>query len=106
MNGFDNIPFRTYAAGFKFIKDETISVVINNCKETSELLSKLEYGGKNIRRRLQKYSVSLKIKGEFEKALSLGILSDTGNGVFVLADNSYYDEKTGLDPEHQPDYIF
>lgn len=106
VNGLDNIPFRTYAVGFKFIQDETISVVIDNCKETSELLSQLEYGGKNIRRRLQKYSVSLKIKGEFEKAFSLGLISDTGNGVFVLADNNYYDTEIGLDLERQPDYIF
>lgn len=106
VNGLDNIPFRTYATGFKFIKDETISVVIDNCEETSELLSQLEYGGKNIRRQLQKYSVSLKIKREFDKALSLGLLSDTGKGVFVLADNNYYDIETGLDLERQPDYIF
>lgn len=106
VNGLDNIPFRTYAEGFQFIREETISVVIDNCKETSELLSQLEYGGKNIRRRLQKYSVSLKIKGEFEKAFSLGLISDTGNGVFVLADNNYYDTEIGLDLERQPDYIF
>lgn len=106
LDKLDSIPFRTYAEGFQFIREETISVVIDNCKETSELLSQLEYGGKNIRRRLQKYSVSLKIKGEFDKALSLGLLSDTGKGLYVLVDNSYYDKETGIDINKSSDYIF
>lgn len=93
----DRIPFRTYSDEFNYIKEETVSVVINNNEETEKLLSQLEYGRKNVRRKLQRYSVCLKIKGEFDKALSLGLLHDTGKGIYVLADNSYYDKQTGLD---------
>ena len=105
-NGFDNIPFRKFADDFKYINEETVSVVINNNEETEKLLSQLEYGGRNARRKLQRYSVSLKIKGEFDKALQLGLLSDTGKGVYVLADNAYYDEETGLDINKCSNYIF
>lgn len=103
-NGFDNIPFRTYAEGFEFIKDETISVVINNYSETEKLVQQLEYGGKDIRRKLQKYSVSLK-KHEFDEAMKKGIIDDKKCGVFVLANNDYYRNETGLDIDYQPDYI-
>ena len=105
-NGVDSIPFRKFAEEFDYIKDETVSVVINNNEETEKLLSQLEYGGINAKRRLQRYSVSLKIKGEFDKALSLGLLTDTGKGLYVLADNTYYDTETGLDINKSSDYIF
>lgn len=101
---FDNIPFRTYAEGFEFIKDETISVVINNNSETAELVQQLEYGGRNIRRKLQRYSVSLK-KHEFDEAMKTGIIDDKKCGIFVLANNDYYKDETGLDIDYQPDYI-
>lgn len=97
VTGFDNIPFRTYAKGFKFINEDTVGVVIDNCDETSSLISQLEYSGKQVRRKLQRYTVSLRVHGEFDKALSLGLLRDTGKGLFVLANNSYYDSETGLD---------
>ncbi|MBE6843559.1 MAG: CRISPR-associated helicase Cas3' [Ruminococcus sp.] len=105
-NGLDRIPFRTYSDEFKYINEETVSVVINNNEETEKLFLQLEYGHKNVRRKLQRYSVSLKIKGEFDKALSLGLLHDTGKGIYVLADNSYYDEQTGLDIDKENNYIF
>ena len=102
----DSIPFRTYADEFTYIKEESISVVINNNQETDKLLSQFEYGGKNIKRKLQRYSVSLKIKGEFDKALSLGLLQETDKGIYVLSDNNYYDTQIGLDINKENDYIF
>ena len=104
VNGFDNIPFRSYAEGFDFIKADTVSVVINNCDDAAELLSKVKFGGKNVRRELQRYSVSLKIF-EFEKTLKSGIIEDNGNGVFVLTNNDYYNKETGLNIDYQPEYI-
>ena len=102
----DSIPFRTYAEGFRFIREETVSVVIDDRPETSELLEQIRFGGKKIRRKLQRYSVSLKMHGEFEKALSLGLLHDTGEGVYVLANNDYYNSETGFDVGYKPEYIF
>lgn len=102
-HGFDNIPFRSYAEQFEFIRDETISVVIDNDPETAKLAAQLEYGGKGIRRKLQRYSVSLK-KYEFDEALKAGIIEEKC-GVFILANNDYYDPETGLDINYQPDYF-
>ena len=104
-NAFDSIPFRTYAENFKLIKDETISVIINNCDEVSKLLEQLKYGSKSAVRKLQPYSVALKIHGEFDKALKLGLIDDKVYGVFVLQNNVYYNKETGLDVDFQPDFI-
>lgn len=103
--GFDNIPFRTYYENFKLIDADTVSVVIDNCNETKESISLLEYGKLSAKRKLQKYSVSLRTHGEFDKALSLGLIRDTGKGVFVLADNKYYNNETGLDLDMTNDTI-
>lgn len=100
----DGIPFRTYAMNFEFIKDETISIVINNCEETEKSLELLSFGKYSEKRRLQKYSVSLR-KPEFSEAFSMRLISDTGNGVFVLADNVYYNSETGLDLKMNRDII-
>lgn len=102
----DCIPFRKYAENFRFISEETISVVINNNDETAGLLAQLEHDRKNIKRKLQRYSVSLKIKGELNKALTMGLLSDDGNGVYVLSNNDYYNAETGLDLDKSGDGIF
>ena len=106
FNGFDSIPFRTYAENFEFIRDDTLGIVINNSAETDELLTKLKFGGKNIKRKLQRYSVSLKMHGEFDKALKSGLVTDNGCGIFVLANNDYYKTETGLDLDYEPDYIY
>lgn len=109
VTGFDNIPFRTYAEKFQFIKEETVGIVINNNDKTSELLSKLKYsdnGGKNIKRKLQRYTVSLKMRGEFDEALSLGIIDNSEYGIFVLTNNDYYDPETGLNIRYQNDYFW
>lgn len=105
-NGFDSIPFRTYAESFEFISEDTISVVIDNCNETAEILSELKYGGRNARRKLQRYSVSLRLHGEFDNALKKGLIRDTGYGVYVLTNNDFYSKETGLNINYQPDYIF
>ena len=78
--------------------------MINNYSETEKLVQQLEYGGKDIRRKLQKYSVSLK-KHEFDEAMKTGIIDDKKCGIFVLSNNDYYKEETGLDIDYQPDYI-
>lgn len=104
--GLDNIPFRTYYENFRLIDADTISVVIDNCDETAESIAKLEYGKLSEKRKLQKYSVALRTHGEFDKALSMGLVRDTEKGVFVLADNKYYNNETGLDLEMTNDIIF
>lgn len=100
--GFDMIPFRQYANDFQFIKDDTVSLVINNCKETEELLSQLENGMLSAKRKLQRYSVSLKKESELDKAKSF--ITEV-NGIFVLSDKAHYNSETGLDIEMFNDMI-
>lgn len=106
ISGFGNIPFRTYYENFKLIDADTVNVVIDNCDKTRESISLLEYGKLSEKRKLQKYSVALRTHGEFDKALSLGLIRDTEKGVFVLADNNYYNSETGLDLDMTNDIIF
>lgn len=103
---FEDIPFAEYGRDFKFIKNETVGIVINNCEETEQLLEKLRYDSRSAKRSLQKYTVSLRLNGEFTEAVSKGLVEDTGNGVFVLTDNAYYNENTGLDISMSNDIIF
>lgn len=100
-----DIPFRTYAKGFEFIEQETVGIVIMCCEEAEKLYEMLKYGDFSVKRRLQKYTVSLKAHGEFDKALSLGIIDDFGTGVYTLTDMHYYSRETGLNLEMFHDAI-
>ena len=101
----DNIGFRKYADDFNYIKDNTIAVVINNCSESDILVKRLKNADRSVKRKLQRYSVSLKRFSEFEKALSMGIIEDNGTGVYVLTNLSYYNSETGLDLDLANDII-
>lgn len=105
VRDFYQIPFRSYSKSFEFIASETISIVINNCFETNQSLQLIKYGHISEKRNLQKYSVSLRKETEFDKANSLGLISDTGYGIFILADNNYYNSETGLNLDMTNDQI-
>lgn len=103
-SGIENIPFRTYARNFEFINEETIGIVINNCDKSEELVQRLKNKDYTAKRELQRYTVSLR-RYEFEQALKLGIIDDFGTGVFMLTNNDYYSNETGLDMEMYNDII-
>ncbi|MBQ8959659.1 MAG: hypothetical protein IJ071_00345 [Ruminococcus sp.] len=105
VDRLDGIPFRSYAEGFGFIKDETVSVVIESCGEAAQLVEQLPFGGKTVRRKLQRYSVSLRVHGELDRALKAGLLRETDSGFFILSAGDRYNSETGLDIDYQPDYI-
>ena len=92
--GFVSIPFRGYAEHFKMIQDDTTGIIINNCDKTEQLLQQAESGDITARRRLQQYTVSLRMY-ELENAMKSGILTQRG-GIYVLSDTAYYDRDTGL----------
>lgn len=104
-SSIDGIPFRSYAQNFQFIKDDTIGVVIDIYNETAELVSRLKEGDYSVKRKLQKYTVSLKIFSEFDQALSMGIVNDFGSGVYILTNSDYYSIETGLDINRPVDII-
>lgn len=105
-SSLDGIAFRTYAEKFRFIENNTVGVIIDNCEETAELISKFEYGGLKVRRMLQKYMVSIYVHGELDMAVSKKIVKNLGNDIYVLKDKEYYNEETGLNLEMNHDVIF
>lgn len=98
-----NIPFRNYADKIEFIKEVTVGIVIDNRRETHDLLAQLESGGKGALRSLQKYMVALKYPYEFEKMLPN--LRQGAKGVYVLNDNSYYSAEVGLEIDKHHDIV-
>ena len=48
---FDEIPFRTYADNFKFIKNQVIGIVIPR-DENKDLIEQLRYGKLSVKRKI------------------------------------------------------
>lgn len=103
---YKSVSFRKYAEQFKMIDEDTVPIVIDNSEAVHSLVQKLDFGEMSVKRRLQKYSVSVS-RYEFEDILKTGILKQTQSGVYVLTNASYYSEETGLDwqDSHDEDYM-
>ena len=95
-----SIPFRSYAMQFEYISADTISIVIDNPDDQTchELVETLRNGDMSVRRALQKYSVSVYMN-VFKDLYSQGVLKDHGTGIFILENQSYYNNETGLTTE-------
>lgn len=95
-----SIPFRSYAMQFEYISADTISIVIDdpNDQTCHELVETLRNGDMSVRRALQKYSVSVYMN-VFKDLYSQGVLNDHGTGIFILENQSYYNNETGLTTE-------
>lgn len=95
-----SIPFRSYAMQFEYISAETISIVIDdpNDRTCHGLVETLRKGDMSVRRALQKYSVSVYMN-VFKDLYSQGVLNDHGTGIFILENQSYYNNETGLNTQ-------
>lgn len=95
-----SIPFRSYAMQFEYISADTISIVIDdpNDQTCHELVETLRKGDMSVRRALQKYSVSVYMN-VFKDLHSQGVLNDHGTGIFILENQSYYNNETGLNTQ-------
>lgn len=95
-----SIPFRSYAMQFEYISADTISIVIDdpNDQTCHELVETLRNGDMSVRRALQKYSVSVYMN-VFKDLYSQGVLNDHGTGIFILENQSYYNNETGLNTQ-------
>lgn len=95
-----SIPFRSYAMQFEYISADTISIVIDdpNDQTCHELVKTLRNGDMSVRRALQKYSVSVYMN-VFKDLYSQGVLNDHGTGIFILENQSYYNNETGLNTQ-------
>lgn len=97
-----SIPFADYAEQFSLIDSDSVNVVIP-CAEIAADIAALEYGGRNLYRKLALYSASVQYY-EFKDLWERGVISQKG-GAYVLEMPCYYDEDTGLDPEYTFDGI-
>lgn len=95
-----SIPFRSYAMQFEYISADTISIVIDDIGDNTchELVETLRKGDMSVRRALQKYSVSVYMN-VFKDLYSQGVLNDHGTGIFILENQSYYNNETGLNTQ-------
>lgn len=95
-----SIPFRSYAMQFEYISADTISIVIDdpNDQTCHELVETLRNGDMSVRRALQKYLVSVYMN-VFKDLYSQGVLNDHGTGIFILENQSYYNNETGLNTQ-------
>lgn len=95
-----SIPFRSYAMQFEYISADTISIVIDdpNDQTCHELVDTLRKGDMSVRRALQKYSVSVYMN-VFKDLYSQGVIKDHGTGIFILENQSYYNNETGLNTQ-------
>ena len=95
-----SIPFRSYAMQFEYISADTISIVIDDSNDQTchELVETLRKGDMSVRRALQKYSVSVYMN-VFKDLYSQGVLNDHGTGIFILENQSYYNNETGLNTQ-------
>lgn len=95
-----SIPFRSYAMQFEYISADTISIVIDDLNDQTchELVETLRNGDMSVRRALQKYSVSVYMN-VFKDLYSQGVLKDHGTGIFILENQSYYNNETGLNTQ-------
>ena len=95
-----SIPFRSYAMQFEYISADTISIVIDdpNDQTCHKLVETLRNGDMSVRRALQKYSVSVYMN-VFKDLYSQGVLNDHGTGIFILENQSYYNNETGLNTQ-------
>ena len=100
---FDEIPFRTYADNFKFIKNQVIGIVIPR-DENKDLIEQLRYGKLSVKRKLQQYSASVHI-WELEEMIKEGIIEQLDCGVCILANTDYYKSDVGLTLENDVDYF-
>lgn len=95
-----SIRFRSYAMQFEYISADTISIVIDdpNDQTCHDLVETLRNGDMSVRRALQKYSVSVYMN-VFKDLYSQGVLNDHGTGIFILENQSYYNNETGLNTQ-------
>lgn len=95
-----SIPFRSYAMQFEYISADTISIVIDDIGDNTchELVETLRKGDMSVRRALQKYSVSVYMN-VFKDLYSQGVLNDHGTGIFILENQSYYNNEIGLNTQ-------
>lgn len=99
--------FKSYAEKFKFIDENTATVIIvtDDTREMiSPLMEKLRYVSSSVRRELQKFAISLRLY-EYEDLLKQGVIKSI-NGIDFLVNENYYSQETGILFADETDYYY
>ena len=107
--GVSHFNFAGYAKDFKLINEYNHTLLIidkSNKKEIEDIFNELKYAasGRLVRRKLQKYTISIR-HYEWEKLMEAGVIQ-TREGIECLANENYYNKETGICFEDISDYIF
>lgn len=89
------IPFAEYAENFKLIESTMESVFVAVDDVSREILRLQESGVPCSPRKMQKYLCSIS-KEELADLIKQNAVKDYGQGIFCLANPSYYDESKGI----------
>jgi CRISPR-associated endonuclease/helicase Cas3 len=92
--------FETAVSEFRLIEDKTTAVIIN-WKNSMDIVERLRLEGPTYRlmKSLSQYSVNVRgdlKKGDMKKLIDMGAIEELFEGVFVISDKAFYDEKVGL----------
>lgn len=96
INGLTNLEFESVAQKFKLIENDTKSLYICT-EENKKEIDDLRHGNysKELFRNLQKYVVNL-YERDFNKIDEACGIEYIDNSFYVLSDNKYYSDKTGI----------
>lgn len=89
-----NIPFKTYAENFDFLKDKTIPVFVVRDEKSANLADMLRKGESVAPKDLQDYICSVR-QDELELLIRENAVIDFWK-IYCLADEKYYDQNTGI----------
>ena len=97
--------FEKYAQNFRLIDGDSTSLIVQYLgdKEEETYLKELAADGRSAKRKLQKYSLSLR-SYEYDRLAEQGVIAER-NSLKVLTNFSYYDPETGIRFYDDTDYI-
>lgn len=92
--------FETASSEFKLIDDNTTSVIVN-WKNSMDLVEQLRREGPCYRlmKGLSQYSVNVR-NNDWKKLLATGSVEELFEGIYVICDKGFYDDKVGLVSEN------
>ena len=88
--------FETASSEFKLIDDNTTSVIVN-WKNSIDLVDQLRREGPSYRlmKALSQYSVNVR-NNDWKKLFATGAVEELFEGIYVICDKGFYDDKVGL----------
>ena len=96
------IDFKRISEEFKLIRTTQVPVVIPD-KDIADILEKDKITGTQLKK-LRRYSASVSMH-EFKNLYKDGVLEEK-DGIFILADSSLYNSKTGLNVRDEGRGVF